>query len=90
VLARKNLLPSNPPAPPGGRSRAKQTKEITMSEFHCRNGHLMLSSDGPRCRECGEKVFTMDGLTNRQLRKMEEAEERLEDDETRIHSKHAV
>jgi hypothetical protein len=45
-----------------------------MSEFHCRNGHLMLSSDGPRCRECGEKVFTMDGLTNRQLRKMEEAE----------------
>jgi len=52
-----------------------------MSEFACRNGHLMRSGDRV-CPECGEPCYTMDGMTGRQMAEMERAEEaRIEDEE---------
>ena len=47
-----------------------------MSEFACRNGHLMRSSDRV-CPECGEPCYTMDGLTSSQLRRKEAIEDDL-------------
>ena len=44
-----------------------------MSEFACRNGHLMSCRDRI-CPECGEPCYTMDGMTSRQLAAMERAE----------------
>jgi len=38
-----------------------------MSEFECRNGHLMLPSLGIRCHICGAPVAYMDGKSNKQL-----------------------
>ena len=52
-----------------------------MSEFACRNGHLMRSGDRV-CPECGEPCYTMDGMTGRQMAEMERAEEaKIEDEE---------
>ena len=42
-----------------------------MSEFACRNGHPMRSGT-LRCEECGASLYTMDGMTDRQIRKQEE------------------
>ncbi|GAH00854.1 unnamed protein product [marine sediment metagenome] len=44
-----------------------------MSEFACKNGHIMGS--GQRICHCGARLYTMDGLTAWQLRKMEELQE---------------
>lgn len=44
-----------------------------MSEFTCRNDHLILDTSKP-CPECGEGVYRMDGMTRQQLRKMEDYE----------------
>ena len=54
-----------------------------MSEFHCPNGHLMLSTDGPRCRICGMPVHTMDGMTATEMAQREwmEPEEEDKDDD---------
>ena len=41
-----------------------------MSEFACKNGHLMRSGEF-KCRECGAKLHTMDGFTDAQWRMME-------------------
>ena len=38
-----------------------------MSEFECRNGHLMLPSLGTRCHICGAPVAYMDGKNSKQL-----------------------
>ena len=44
-----------------------------MSEFECRNGHLVAPSKAIHgCPECGEPIVRMDGKSSRQL----EAEER--------------
>lgn len=44
-----------------------------MSEFECKNGHMMLSRE-QKCRVCGSPVYTMDGMTGRQLIEMERRE----------------
>ncbi len=54
-----------------------------MSEFECRNGHIILGHG--RCQECGEKAYYMDGYSARELAAMEaddEEEEEVEDGET--------
>ena len=51
-----------------------------MSEFACSNGHLMRSGQ-LRCRECGEPLHTMDGMTSRQLEMEERYYQRLEAEE---------
>ena len=45
-----------------------------MSEFECAQGHDMSPRDR-RCKVCGGRVARMDGLTNAQLRAMEDADE---------------
>lgn len=40
---------------------------INISEFECRNGHLMAPSMGPNCQICGAPIYRMDGKMNRQL-----------------------
>jgi len=40
-----------------------------MSEFECRNGHLM---KGIICGICGARLWRMDGKTERELRGEEE------------------
>ena len=57
-----------------------------MSEFSCRNGHLIRS--GERfCSLCGEPRYFMDGMTARQLSAIEQYEAELdaerEEDESR-------
>ena len=47
-----------------------------MSEFACRNGHLM-SPGQLSCYICGEPMHTMDGKTDAELR----AEERYENED---------
>lgn len=42
-----------------------------MSEFECRNGHLMAPSKGWRCQTCGEPVARMDGMSGKQILEME-------------------
>ena len=54
-----------------------------MSEFACRNGHLMSCQDHI-CKVCGSPVHTMDGMTGKQLWGMERDERRdeeIEEDE---------
>jgi len=51
-----------------------------VSEFACRNGHLMRSGDRV-CPQCGEPCYTMDGMTGRQLAAMERAESHPEETE---------
>lgn len=46
-----------------------------MSEFACRNGHLMPSTWGNECRICGSRLHTMDGRTHNQLIAEERNEE---------------
>ena len=38
-----------------------------MSEFECRNGHLMIPSLGMNCHICGAPVARMDGKSNSEL-----------------------
>ncbi len=45
-----------------------------MSEFECAQGHPMSSRD-LRCKVCGSLLARMDGMTNAQLRAMEDADE---------------
>ena len=52
-----------------------------MSEFTCRNGHLMAPTDGLFCKECGERCVRMDGKSNGQLRYEEEMAEKEEERE---------
>lgn len=67
-----------------------------MSEFECRQGHLVAPSQmikGRYCPECGEPIVRMDGLSSRQWqeidvewqkridRKLEEECEREENEE---------
>ena len=47
-----------------------------MSEFQCRQGHMMNSKDHGKCRICGGRVYTMDGMTGGQLKKQEKYESR--------------
>lgn len=42
-----------------------------MSEFECSQGHLMRSGD-IRCKICGGRLARMDGMSGRQLRKMDD------------------
>ena len=44
-----------------------------MSEFECINGHLISSSIG-YCEICGGRTVRMDGLSNRELTRLEELE----------------
>ena len=48
-----------------------------MSEFECRNGHLMPS--GKTICHCGARLWKMDGKTASELRR-EEADDCREDD----------
>ena len=41
-----------------------------MSEFTCRNGHLMRTGQ-LRCEDCGAPLHAMDGMTDKQIRKQE-------------------
>lgn len=41
-----------------------------MSEFACANGHLMRSGEY-RCKICGGRLHTMDGMTDAELRREE-------------------
>lgn len=61
-----------------------------MSEFICRNGHLMKPSDGVYCRKCGAKVRWMDGESDREIagrerwgRKHSGGEEREDEEDER-------
>lgn len=47
-----------------------------MSEFCCANGHPMGSEERRKnqCAICGKPVFTMDGMTARQIANMEARE----------------
>jgi hypothetical protein len=53
-----------------------------MSEFSCKNMHLMSCSDRV-CRVCGESMAYMDGMSESELMKRlsEEQEEECEEDE---------
>jgi hypothetical protein len=51
-----------------------------MSEFTCRNNHLMKSSD-KLCPQCGLPITYMDGMSARELRLQEERED-IQDQET--------
>lgn len=44
-----------------------------MSEFMCKNGHLMAGSE-KYCPVCGSPAYYMDGLTGSQLKQMEQEE----------------
>jgi len=44
-----------------------------MSEFSCRNGHLMRPAQR-WCSECGEPLQYMDGESRGELRRREQAE----------------
>ena len=52
-----------------------------MSEFECRNGHLMPSGKF-KCPECGAPLYKMDGFTAKQHKMMEadDYDDREEDD----------
>jgi len=56
-----------------------------MSEFCCKNGHVMRARE-THCPECGEPKYSMDGMTARELREQERdyipeaLEDREEDD----------
>ena len=41
-----------------------------MSEFRCRNGHEIVPSQGARCQICGGRVYSMDGRTNEEERRI--------------------
>jgi len=43
-----------------------------MSDFECRNGHLMR---GTTCDICGGTAYKMDGMTGKQWAKMEAEEQ---------------
>ena len=43
-----------------------------MSEFECRNGHLMPSGKF-KCEICGARLHRMDGMTSRQIARQEAA-----------------
>jgi len=45
-----------------------------MSDFECRNGHLMRSSD-TRCKKCGASLYSMDGLSRKMANKKAQDEE---------------
>lgn len=49
-----------------------------MSEFECKQGHLMSCRDD-RCKICGSPVWRMDGLTARE----HEARDRYYEEQTR-------
>lgn len=42
-----------------------------MSEFECKNFHILTSKDKGVCPECGEGIRYMDGYSSRQLKEME-------------------
>ena len=44
-----------------------------MSEFACRNGHLMSSGEW-KCKQCGEPLYSMDDMTDSQLRRQDKYE----------------
>lgn len=48
-----------------------------MSDFECRNGHLMR---GTTCDICGGTAYRMDGMTGRQWAKLEAGEYDRPDD----------
>jgi len=50
-----------------------------MSEFVCRNGHLMSSKDR-RCRECGSSLYMMDGMTSNEWKRFEKWENEQPDE----------
>ena len=52
-----------------------------MSEFECRNGHLMPSGKY-FCPECGERVARMDGYSAREWAAIERMEREEETDDT--------
>jgi len=43
-----------------------------MSEFECRNGHLMASGEFT-CSICGARLHRMDGMTSREIARQEAA-----------------
>lgn len=45
-----------------------------MSEFTCKNGHIISPSVG-YCQECGGSIYFMDGMSNRELQAREEETE---------------
>lgn len=51
-----------------------------MSEFECRNHHLMKSGD-VFCRQCGEPLMYCDGMSRRQYEKFC-ADDREDDDDS--------
>ena len=50
-----------------------------MSEFCCRNGHFM-SAGEMFCKECGGRLYTMDGMTASQIRQMEKEEQKFQEE----------
>jgi len=50
-----------------------------MSEFTCKNGHIMKS--GLKCHICGDRLARMDGLSASELRRKEAWEDRMEGEE---------
>ena len=48
-----------------------------MSEFECENGHI--SKAGRLCSRCGGRIVWMDGMSARELRLREKAEDREEE-----------
>ena len=52
-----------------------------MSEFKCVNGHDMLPSQGPKCTICGCRVGSMDGMSEKELKGKELAEQAQGEDQ---------
>ncbi len=52
-----------------------------MSEFTCRNGHLMRPTQR-WCTECGEPLHYMDGESRSELKAREQMEDERETDDT--------
>jgi len=49
-----------------------------MSEFECRNGHLMASGEFT-CSICGARLHRMDGMTSREIARQEAAIDEIYD-----------
>jgi len=47
--------------------------EVFISEFMCKNGHLMSYKD-KKCRECGKEIKYMDGMSDAEYENQEKQE----------------
>jgi hypothetical protein len=54
-----------------------------MSEYMCNKGHLMKSGEYS-CPECGGRIYSEDGMSRSELRRMEAMDDRDGDTEEEI------